>query len=307
MIAYAHSASRVSAITDFNSFVYPYLGIGVYESYATVVGDKVGPGLLISQSNRIPASDLTVDAFKDLADSLVPVQGSKVDSFYQQWNYYQWTLYKMMCYTVMGSKNSQVMVGTGYTEGNTCKAVTGSTDRVGMYGNASETTAADGTVSSEKGRTAAKLFIENSWGSLNEFIGDTFVGGDVHSDQRLYAGNYLGGEKLLDHRVQPSASQMWADTIAADKHRVIAATSSSSATWDTPILSDANRDAYTDPAFPGDIVNSKDSGPCSLTAGGRWDNKHYSGVAFICAGYDIALANMYRGARLACLMSGDVI
>jgi len=43
----------------------------------------------------------------------------------------------------------------------------------------------------------------------------------------------------------------------------------------------------------------------SLTAGGRWDNTYYAGVAFICAGYDIGLANEYRGARLAYLLSED--
>lgn len=82
MIAYAHSASKVSGTTDFNSNVFPYLGIGVYESYVTVSGDTVGSDMLVSQSGRIPASNVTVDAFKDLTDFLIPVQGSKVDSYY---------------------------------------------------------------------------------------------------------------------------------------------------------------------------------------------------------------------------------
>ena len=93
-------------------------------------------------------------------------------------------------------------------------------------------------------------------------------------------------------------------------HTVIASASVASATWDTPILDNSNGDAYTDPAYPGDIANGWQdtwSNLFSLTAGGRWDKSFFSGTAFICAGYDIALANEYRGARLAYLMSDDVL
>ena len=73
--------------------------------------------------------------------------------------------------------------------------------------------------------------------------------------------------------------------------------------WDTPILADA----YADVAFPGDISNGSKNGVLSLTAGWRWDNKSYAGVAFICAGYDIGLVNEYRGARWAYLLSEDTV
>ena len=306
MKAYAHSASTVSGKTDFDTNVYPYLGIGVYEAYATVAEDASGSGKLVSQSGKAPASGPNVDEFKDLADALTPASGKKLQSDYQQWNYYQWTLYKMMCYTVMGSKNSQVMVGDGYVKGNESAAVTGSTDALGLFGIASVTTSATGAVSTETGRTSAKLFIENGWGSLNEFVADAYVTGQTSSSQYLYAGNFLGGEKLLESRVQPSANQLWADIfVSGDPHRVISGTSVQSSTWDTPISANANSKAYNDPEYPGDIVNAVKSGISSITVGGRWDNTHYAGLAFSCAGYDIALANQYRGARLAYLMSDD--
>ncbi|MBR4225344.1 MAG: hypothetical protein IKR86_00860 [Candidatus Methanomethylophilaceae archaeon] len=117
MVPYAHSASLESGRADFVTHVYPYLGIGVYEGYATVQGDAAGPRKLVSQSGRVPTAGPDVDGFKALADSLVPMSGDGLRSCYQQWNYYQWTLYKMMCYAVMGSKNSQGMVGAGYTQG----------------------------------------------------------------------------------------------------------------------------------------------------------------------------------------------
>ncbi len=306
MKAYAHSASLESGKTDFDTYVYPLLGFGVYESYATASEDAVGAGLLVSQGSRVPASGIDVDGFKDLADALPPAAGKEMQSCYQQWNYYQWTLYRMMCYTVLGSMNAQEMVGEGFTaysKTDGC-AVTGSTDRTGFVGVADSTENAAGSVSSEDGRTSSKVFLENGWGSLNLFVGDAYVAGDTYSTQRLYAGNYLGGEKLLEGRNQPSASQPWADiNVTGDVHRVISATSVQPSTWGTPISADGNSDAYGSLAFPGDIVNARDSGVSSITVGGRWDNGHYSGLSFSCAGYDIALANEFRGARLAYLLS----
>ena len=306
MVPYAHSASTVSGKTDFKTNVYPYLGIGVYESYVTMVGDAVGSGKLVSQSGRIPSSGLNVDEFKDLADALDPVEGEGLQSDYQQWNYYQWTLFRIMGYTIMGSMNAQVMVGAGYTKGNTSPAVTGSTDKVGLVGVADVTRSATGEYSSEAGRTASKLFIENGWGSLNLFVADAYVEGAVSSEQYLYAGNYLGGEYLLKSRNQPPAFQQWADIfVTGEPHRVISGMSAKAATWGTPIAANANASAYSDPNYPGDIVNAVKNGTSSITVGGRWDNIHYAGIQFSCAGYDIALANQFRGARLAYLMSED--
>ncbi len=304
MKAYAHSASTTSGKTDFETSVYPYLGIGVYESYATKDSDPAGAGKLVSQSGKIPAAQIDVDGFKALADALTPAASKEMRSDYQQWNYYQWTLYKIMCYTIMGSKNSQVMVDPGFTEENTSCAVTGSTDNIGFIGAAESTLTAEGTISTGKGKTAAKLFIENGWGSLNVFVGDAFVTGESHDAMYLHTGNYLGGENLIETRTQPSSMVKWADVYrTGERHRVIAGASTTPAVWDTPILADANRDAYTDTAFPGDIVNAAEEGVFSLTAGGRWDNTYYAGTAFICAGYDIGLNNEYRGARLAYLLS----
>ena len=307
MVAYAHSASLTPGKADYRSLVYPYLGIGVYESYATNLNDAVGAGKIVSQSGRVPASNFTVDQFKDLADGLTPAAEQKQRSDYQLWNYNQWTLNKIMSYTVMGSKNSQVMVGYGYTVGNTSCAVSGSTDTVGFVGNASMTQSATGEYYAEWGKTASKLFIESSWGSMNEFVGDAFVAGDSPQTLYLFVGNYLGGQKMIDIRTQPSASQTWPDIyVTGESHRNICGMSTHPATWDTPIFADGNLEAYKDTAFPGDIVNANEGGINSLTVGGRWDNQEFAGVSFVCGGYDIGLANEFRGARLVYLMSEDV-
>ncbi len=302
MVPYAHSAGTVPGENDFTTNVYPYLGIGVYESYVTEQSDCVAPGLLVSQRDRIPASGHDVDSFKVFADALTPAKGPGIQSDYQQWNFYQWTLYKMMCYTVMGSKNSQIMIGAGYTEENGCSARTGSTDSLGFMGVSSSTVTSHGSIQSGAGKTAAKLFIENGWGSLNEFLGDTFVIGPTHDGQILHTGNSLGGRELIDSQDQPSTERRWADVFASgEPQRIIAKTSADAETWDMPLSSDANRDSYSDPDFPGDIANSSKSGVSSVTVGGRWDNTHFAGVTFACAGYGIDLANQYRGARLVYL------
>ena len=316
MKAYAHSASTVPGKTDFETNVYPYLGIGVYESYVTVDGDPSGEGMLVSQSGRVPSAHIDVDGFRDLADSLVPASGGDLQSDYQQWNYYQWTLYKIMSYTVMGSKNSQVMVGDGYVLGNDppevigndSPAVTGSTDGIGFMGIADETKSASGAISSDTGRTSSKLFIENGWGSLNVFVGDAYVTGTESSELHLHAGNYLGGSSLIDSRDQPLTQELWADIFSTGTEQyVISSASAASATWDTPTSSNGNRDSYTDPDYPGDMVNGAESGVLSITVGGRWNKAYRCGTAFACAGYEIDLANEYRGARLAYLMSDDTL
>ncbi len=71
------------------------------------------------------------------------------------------------------------------------------------------------------------------------FVADTFVMGSSPDSMILYAGNCLGGEKLIESRTQPSSGQMWANIYrTGEAHRVIDGTSVASATWDTPILAD---------------------------------------------------------------------
>ncbi len=109
---------------------------------------------------------------------------------------------------------------------------------------------------------------------------------------------------MLMTRHQPSTGLVWANVHASgEPQRIIADTSADPSTWDAPLTSDANRDSYFDPRYPGDVTNSSKSGVNSITVGGRWDNTSFAGVAFACAGYDISEANEYRGARLAYLLS----
>lgn len=141
----------------------PAIAIGVYEGY----DDN---GVLVSQSGRTPSVHITLPNFVSLATA-----GNTDNDYgtYQIWNYYQWTLYKMMGFTVMGNMDSQYMMGQGPT-GMSASSVTGLTS-----------SAYEKSVDAQ---SSVSLFLENTWGSVMEYIGDT-----TDSNYVLSAGNILGG------------------------------------------------------------------------------------------------------------------
>ncbi|MBO4569355.1 MAG: leucine-rich repeat domain-containing protein [Candidatus Methanomethylophilaceae archaeon] len=264
MTAYAHTATSGSV-----SKVYPYIAIGVYEA-------SVSDGKLLSVSGATPTNWTTNDRFKSYADALTPAPGSD----YQQWNFYQWTLYKMMAYTVMGTKNSQVMLGNGPTAQ---KTDTGRADAAGPY--------ADATSNS-------KLFIENSWNYLSEFVGDT-----CFYDRTLHAGNTLGGATISDH-TQPEVSGA---ILPSTKYGFITSTYSDSAYWDLPMGSqEATLSIIDSYVYPGDGVWSN-SGWCSLYVGGLLMSSNRVGVAHTIANQGLSSGDGKVGARLAYVMTADAV
>lgn len=146
--------------------VAPAVAIGVYEAYNN-------SGVLTSQSGRTPTADQTIDAFRTqaLAGNTDVTEGT-----YQLWNFYQYTLMKMMGLTVMGNTDSQYMMGPGISGGNSA-------------GQTGSTTSAYQKSTSDT--TAESLFVENGWGSLNEFVGDVNF-----NDRVMSAGNTLGGNAI---------------------------------------------------------------------------------------------------------------
>ena len=141
----------------------PAIAIGVYEGY----NDN---GVLTSQSGRTPTANETLANYVLLATA-----GNTDNTYgtYQLWNFYQWTLYRIMGFTVMGNMDSQYMMGAGKVSSSS-SSITGQTDT--PYSKSSST---DSSVA---------LFLENSWGSLSERLGDTSI-----NNYTLLAGNTLGG------------------------------------------------------------------------------------------------------------------
>jgi hypothetical protein len=260
MKAYAHIATGADGVES----VYPYIAIGVYEASWYRL-------MLSSVSGAMPLSGVSNNTFKSYADALTPAPGSD----YQQWNFYQWTLYKMMSYTVLGTKNSQAMLGKGPVN-NTSESKTGLADSAGPY--------ADSTSS------YSKLFIENSWGSLWEFVGDT-----CFCDRTLHAGNVLGGMTVYDHP-QPEVSGA---TLPLSGY--IGAAYSNSAYWDLPMSNDGSGSGFSE---PGDWVWSG-SGWCPLIVGGMMSTGSAAGVAAAYEAGKLSSSSSGIGSRLAYVMAAD--
>ena len=262
MKAYAHTATGADGVES----VYPYIAIGVYEA-------SVSDGRMLSVSGATPTADATNNQFKSYADALTPAPGSD----YQQWNFYQWTLYKMMAYTVMGTKNSQSMLGLGPVY-NSSASETGLADSAGPY--------ADSTSS------YSKLFIENSWGSMGEFVGDA-----CFCNRVLYAGNALGGQTISDHHhpkvaraILPSSG--WTG-----------AAYSNSAFWDLPKSDGGIVFGFSE---PGDQVWSN-IGWCSLRVGGFWAIGPSAGVSCLDGCDSLIMLHTNIGSRLAYVMAADAV
>ncbi|MBR4504819.1 MAG: leucine-rich repeat protein, partial [Candidatus Methanomethylophilaceae archaeon] len=268
MVAYAHSLGDGKTFTN----AFPYIGIGVYE--ATVADNK-----LLSVSGSVPTGGKTGNEFKAYADALDPADGAD----YQLWNFYQWTLYKIMAYTVMGTKNSQEMLGNGpvnwdgnfYSTSHALK--TGLADAAGPY--------------AQSTYDYSKLFIENPWGSLLEFVGDA-----AFNDRVLCTGNSLGGEEL---------GNQTSDKLSLPENGWISGTDGNSAYWDLPVStqSDSNSKNF---GVPGDRIRTNASWR-SLRVGGSWFHSTYCGIAYLDSNDAISSSYPDGGTRLAYVMSPEAL
>lgn len=264
MTAYAHTATSGGTES-----VYPYLGIGVYEAYSE-------DGVLLSVPGKPPKVNLTCDQFKALADAMAPATGSD----YQQWNLFQYTLFKMMAYTVMGTKNSQWMMGDGPVD-NEGASVTGQSSAAGPY--ATSTSQYD------------RVFIENAWGSIWNFVGDVSV-----NDYQLYAGNALGGATLGSGGNQ---AEMTGIVLPSDSNWVATAYLDEGAWGMTKTVGSDN---HANPAYVGDFYWQNTGWRCCVVGGGR---SHGSRAGLSCVAVNNTLYYRYTniGARLAYVMTDSAM
>ena len=161
--AYAHTI---------NGHVYSYIGIGVYEASTKSVG---GQTILTSISGDTPLVSQTRATFRDYANNqLVNTDSEGQNGYAMVWNFYQWELYKYCALAVMGTWDSQ-SIANGSTYGESpYYDVPGLLDQSGPY--------AGTLASSYSGYTQPeKVFIENAWGGLYDF-----VDGIVFSDRQYY-------------------------------------------------------------------------------------------------------------------------
>ncbi len=156
--AYAHTI---------NGHVYNYLALAVYEGSTTTVDDSI---VLTSQSGVDPTAARSRAVYRTYAHNYTMDPSLATDPDYPAysmlWNFNQWDLYKYCCYALIENFNSQYYVGGGHTFGSTYVWQTGSLDTYGPYAGYAMRTTAD----SNNGGNSVKLFIENAWGALSEYI-----------------------------------------------------------------------------------------------------------------------------------------
>lgn len=149
-------------------YVADAVGIGVYEAYNN-------NGVLTSMSGVTPTVSQNINAFRDLA---LAGNDSIAYGTYQLWNNYQNIMYKIMALATIGNTDVQYMMGPGKTTGSESNT-TGLTNA----GIEKSATSAD----------SISLYIENAYGSVWEFVGDTKITNYV-----VNAGNVLGGNPFAN-------------------------------------------------------------------------------------------------------------
>lgn len=155
-----------------------YVAYGVYEGSTKTIDDKT---VLTSQSGATPT------AFQPRATFRVYAHNYTMDSdlgasddtpaYGMLWNFYQWTLYKLVAYTVMEGFNSQMLVGNGNVNGNNYTMTNGLTNILGPYAGNPGDLGASGDNATAYGRDAVRLFIENAWGTVYDFVDGVILAG----------------------------------------------------------------------------------------------------------------------------------
>ena len=160
-VAYAHTIEGE---------VFSYVGFGVFEASTTTVD---GETILTSTSGTTPLVDETRATFRDYANNqLVDADGSGDTGYAMVWNFYQWELYKYCALAVMDSWNSQSVAGNGdvYKDGTPYYTIPGELDQSGPY-------AGNRGSSSSNMQDSVKVFIENAWGSVFDFVDGIVING----------------------------------------------------------------------------------------------------------------------------------
>lgn len=190
-VAYAHTI---------NGHTYNYVAYGVYEAYNdTITVDGTSKTIVTSQTGKTPTYSVSRPNFRNYASN-VEMDASlslteENPAYCLIWNFYQWELYKYCALTMMEDFNAQSTVGNGkvYTSDNNIRYnTTGLTDLMGPYAG----TIGDVT-QSENDADSVKLFIENAWGSLADF-----VDGVVFNYTELYSSQVPDSQTTVDIYIQ---------------------------------------------------------------------------------------------------------
>ena len=237
----------------------PAIAIGVYEAY----NDN---GVLTSQSGRTPTANVSLTVSVSLATA-----GNTDNAYgsYQLWNYYMWTLYKMMGFTVMGNMDSQYMMGQGPTSMSALSVT-------GLTSSAYEKSA--------NAQSSVSLFLENTWGSVAEWLGDTTI-----SSSNLVAGDVLGGVSSNSAIVNTLS-----ETVPFPSANYYTTFNPLSEVFGAPSTTQSSQ------MSPGQGINDKAGGSApAINVGGSWNDTSTAGLSCVISGSYWPSPSATIGNRLA--------
>ena len=284
-VAYAHTI---------NGHVYNYIAIGVYEGSTLTIDETT---ILTSTSGATPTASLTRADFRTAAqaygtdgelDSSLATDAEN-PAYSMLWNFYQWELFKYCSYTLMENFNSQNTVGNGFVYGTNHLITTGTTNNLGPYtGNPGiiTNTATDTTYGSD----AVRLFIENAWGGLNDFVDGIVVDANqgFYIDTKSTPDDATSTSDYVSYKAISIPTSGYGTAIFTDAEiwGISSSTENGSATTGTTDRF-ATATTGTKVFFVGGSTNSNPT------------NSVYYGMSFADAGNALNSSNVIFGARLA--------
>lgn len=287
--AYAHTI---------DGHVYKYVAIGVYEGSTTTVSNKA---VLTSTTGTTPAASQTREVFQQQAHNYTMSSSLNVNSqnpaHSMIWNFDMWQLYKACCFTLMEDFNSQNVVGNGHSYSNSTRAFTsGQLNTSGPYAGLPAQVVDDNTALAY-GSDSAKLFLENTWGGLWDFVGGAFFGGvnsiyinsssnpnDEHSG--AYVTNVVWASSIqmgYPTSIQNNVTRVW-----GFQGSTVGGTNTTGTTDYIWVSADGDRNLYV-----------------GGSAASAWASSNRSGVSYTSASDTLTRSAGDIGARLAFVFDAD--
>ena len=279
--AYAHTI---------NGHVYEYIGIGVYEASTDTVG---GQTILTSTSGTTPLVNATRATFRDYANNqTVNTDGEGQNGYAMVWNFYQWELYKYCTIAVMDSWNSQSVAGNGdvYYDGTPYYTIPGELDQSGPY-------AGNKGSSSSNMQDSVKVFIENAWGSVYDFVDGIVINGR--------SGYYIDQSAVPTDATSGTYVTYIAQSLPSSSGYGSSPCTSHAEVWGMPTASSGSSTSGTC-----DYIYTSSSSNRVLYVGGYSYNANASSAlscGLSCAAADdtLSYSSSYIGGRLAFVFDAD--
>ena len=274
-IAYAHTI---------DGHVYSYIGIGVYEASTLSVG---GQTILTSISGDTPLVSQTRATFRDYANNQsVDTEGSGANGHAMVWNFYQWQLYRFCTLAVMGGWDSQGIAGNGdvYGDGAPYYTIPGQLDQSGPYAGTK------GSINSTYGTDSVKVFIENVWGSVFDFVDGIVINGrSGYYIQSSVPTDATSGQ-YVTYIAQSLPSSGWGSDPCTSHPEL----------WGMPT---ANGGSSTSGLY--DYISTSTSSNRVLCVGGYSHDTSPAGLSYAYARSSLTYASPTLGGRLAFVFDAD--